>query len=296
MAGLTIRPATAGHLAVVADIFYESQLDDNRHGLPRCGVPSLYQYELETGELYVAERASEGVAFAGLIQRGGVAFLADLFVRAPHRSSGIGARLLRQILPCDGRPCCTLSSGDPRALALYTRSGMLPRWPHFQLGATLRDLGPWPDSPVQVVEAAVGDPELVRWDTEISGRCRPGDHRYWVERRGGTPLWFVLHGERVGYGYAQTYSDDLLRDPDTITLGPIGTRAATHATACVGAAVSWASARGATARIAIPGLHPALSPLLNVGFKITEVETFCSTVDDCFADVGCYVSSGSDLF
>jgi len=35
-----------------------------------------------------------------------------------------------------------------------------------------------------VVEARVGDPELIEWDRTIGGRPRPQDHAYWVEQRG----------------------------------------------------------------------------------------------------------------
>lgn len=141
-----------------------------------------------------------------------------------------------------------------------------------------------------------GDPELVRWDAEICGRHRPGDHKYWVERRGGTPLWFTRHGERVGYGYAQTHSDDLLQEPQTITFGPIGTRVATDAIACVAAALRWGRTCGTTARLGVPGLHPALAPLLQAGFRIAEAATFCSTTVESFLDVQRYLPSGGDLF
>jgi hypothetical protein len=173
---------------------------------------------------------------------------------------------------------------------------MLPRWSQFQLRAKLRDLGPWPNSPVEVVEAAAGDAELVRWDTEINGHHRPEDHTYWVARRGGIPLWFTLYGQPVGYGYAQTHSDDSLQESDAITVGPIGSRAAADAVACVGAALRWARARGATVRIAVPGPHPALAALLNTGFRIAEMETFSSTTEDACPDLRRYISSGSDLF
>jgi hypothetical protein len=100
----------------------------------------------------------------------------------------------------------------------------------------------------------------------------------------------------AGYGYAQTRSDDLLAHPDAITLGPIGAHTADQAEACTYAAVDWARARAATARIAVTGPHPALGRLLAAGFRIGEVETFCSTDDAAFVDVKRYVSSGGDLF
>ena len=103
--------------------------------------------------------------------------------------------------------------------------------------------------------------------------------RHWVRYRGGVPLWFVPHNQVVGYGYAQMRSDDLLRHPDAVTLGPIGARTPEHAETCVYAAVDWARQRGAVARIAVTGPHPALGNLFEAGFRIGEVETFCASDD-----------------
>src|ERR1700694_4773341 len=140
------------------------------------------------------------------------------------------------------------------------------------------------------------DPALAAWDAEISGRPRLQDRRYWVRRRGGVPLWFLRHGEVVGYAYAQTCSDDLLAYPGAITLGPIGAHSPERAEACTYAAVDWARARAAVARIALTGPHPALGRLLGAGFRIGEVETFCSTDGAPFVNVQRYVSSGGDMF
>jgi hypothetical protein len=39
-----------------------------------------------------------------------------------------------------------------------------------------------------------------------------------------------------------------------------------------------------------------MAPLLSAGFRIVDVETFCSTASEQFVDVQRYVSSGGDLF
>jgi len=100
----------------------------------------------------------------------------------------------------------------------------------------------------------------------------------------------------VGYGVAQTRSDDLLRHPEAVTLGPIGARAREDAAACALAAVRWARERAAFTRIGITGPHPALEPLLIIGFRVAAVETFCSTADEPFVHVQRYIPSGGDLF
>jgi hypothetical protein len=171
-----------------------------------------------------------------------------------------------------------------------------PRWPHIQLRTNLADLGGFPSQQIDVIEAADGDAEFIEWDAEISGRRRPQDHAYWIRWRGGVPLWLVRRDRRVGYAVAQTRSDDLLSHPDAVTLGPIGTLRREDAVACVLAAVDWACQRSAIARISLTGPHPALARLLEVGFRIVEVETFCSTADESLPDVQRYISSGGDLF
>ncbi len=299
MSSERIRPAAEADLDAIGSIWFEDQVGDDPDAPapPPCPTPSLYRYELASRELWVAERDGEVVAFAALLERDGIWFLADMFVRRAHQSSGLGSALLRALLPRDERPCCTVSSADPRALSLYVRGGMRPRWPHFQLLVTLADIRALPTDGIEAVQAQAGDAEMLRWDAEISGRRREADHRYWVRERGGVPLWFRRAGAVVGYGYAQTRSDDLPWTPDAISLGPLGVRGLEDAVGCVGAAVEWARGRASTVRIAVSGPHPALPALLEAGFRIPgHLETFCATMDEPFADPLRYVPSGGDLY
>jgi GNAT superfamily N-acetyltransferase len=288
-----LRPALVADLVRVRQIWAANQ-DDPARASPL--VPSLYLHELDTRELVVAEHAGRVVGFAALITRGQVRFLADLFVDPVYQSAGLGNRLLRHVLPRDGSPCCTLSSSDPQALSLYIRAGLRPYWPCFQLrGGAAFVAESLPDEP-EVVEARVGDPELIEWDKRIGGRPRPQDHAYWVERRDGVPLWFVRHGQRVAYGYAQRNSDDLPDAPETLTIGPIGARTPADAVACVVAAVRWGAGQAPEVRISVPGPHPALALLLEFGLRIRDVDTFCSTHVPRFADVRRYLPPGGDLY
>jgi hypothetical protein len=60
--------------------------------------------------------------------------------------------------------------------------------------------------------------------------------------------------------------------------------------------VRWARERAEVLRISVTGPHPALAPLLTAGFKIVEVETFCSNGSAAFLDIERYIPSGGDLF
>jgi GNAT superfamily N-acetyltransferase len=291
-----IRPATAADLSAIYQLWYEAEVGDDPDP-PLPGDPALYQHELNNAETYVVERAGEVIAFATLLSRSGVVFLADFFVRAGAQSAGIGQRLLRQILPQDGRLCCTLSSADPRALALYIRLGLHPRWPHFCLRAATDQIGPLPDpAEISLEEGQPGDPALLQWDAAIAGRYRPADHAYWLEQTKARPLWFKRQGQVIGYGYAQGYSPESLWYPQAITLGPIGVRTGADATACVCAAVGWARSRAETLLIGLPGPHPALIALLDARFKITYVETFLASAEPTFFDPTRYLPGSSTLF
>jgi ribosomal protein S18 acetylase RimI-like enzyme len=296
MSEVLIRKATSADLPRIAAIWYDATTEGTANPPPARGVPSLYLHELETQELFVLEDDNEVRGYAAVISRGDIAYLADLFVHSVYRSAGLGRRLLDAVLATDGRLCCTVASNDPRALPLYIRSGMRPYWPHVHLRAQVDQLGAEPTLDVVTVEAAADDSDWVRWDREISGRPRPQDHKYWIERRRGVPLWFRRAGRTIGYGMAQCSSDDSVWYPDMLTLGPIGTLEREHAVDCVLSAAHWARARAHMLRIVLTGPHPALAPLLTTGFRIVEVETFCSNRSQPFVDIERYVSSGDDLF
>jgi len=287
-----IRRARVEDLGQVYDIFYEAEVGDDANP-PRRGIPSFLKHELETGEMYVVEKGRQIVAFAVLITRSSITYLAEFFVRKNYQSAGIGKMLLQHILPRDGRICCTLSSRDPRALALYLRAGMRPQWPNFWLRIDdTAHLGELPISDIEIVEGQANDPAFVCWDVEISGLHRPQDHAYWIREAHAMPVWFQRKGQIVGYGYIQMRSPGSLWYPDSITLGPIGTRTADDALDCVCAAVRWAQPHAEMMRITVPGPHPVLAPFLDAGFRIIYVETFVSSSSEAFVDVRRYIPSG----
>jgi len=291
---ITIRPATTDDLAAVWDIVYAHEAGGAPNPPPRGDVPPFLQHELATGDMRVAALRGQVVGFGAAITRDSLWYLAELFVRRELQSAGIGAALLRELLPADGRVRFTRSSSDPRALALYVRAGMRPCWPNVWLRARSADVAPLPTASVRVVPASGDDAELRRWDAELSGRARDAEHDYWLAT-GATPVWFARPGCRLGYGFLQTDSGSAIWSRQAITLGPIGTQDVADAAACVCAAVEWARRRVGIVRMVIPGPHPALAPLLAAGFRITDVETFVSSAVPAFVDPTRYVGSG-DFF
>ena len=291
----SIRPAAAADIPALYEIWYQLEVAGAGDPPPRA-VPVALEHELAYGTIALAERDGEPLGFAATIARGAVVFLSECFVRADRQSGGVGRALVRQLLPDDGRLRCTLGSNDPRALALYIRAGMRPHWPNFCLLADTARLSDPPDPGLEVAPGEPGDPELVEWDAAIGGRHRPEDHAFWVRELAATPLWFRRGAATVGYGYAQMRSPEAIWTPDALMLGPIGARTPADAAACALAALRWARPRAAIVRVNLPGPHPALAALLDCGFQITYVETFVAASEQLFADMRCYLSSGSTLF
>lgn len=289
-----IRPATERDLPGIFDIFYQNEMRGVANPPPRGPVPSWLPHTLATGQLLVAEREGIFLGFAGLTTRSEVAFLTDLFVRPNGQSGGVGRALLRAILPPDAAVTCTLASSDPRALALYIRAGMLPQWPNYWLLGESSALRIEPTD-IEVEETTPDDRDLLRWDREIAGRERPQDHRFWVGEQGGVPLWFRRNGATIGYGYARSRAS-LTWHPEALTLGPIGARTAGDALVCTLAAVRWGRELAPQLRLALPGPHPALRPLLDAGMRISDFDTFVSTGPEPFFDPQCYLSTGGETF
>lgn len=263
--------------------------------MPDIPVPPIFRHELETGHVWVAEGAAGVIGFTARVTRGDVTYLAELFVRQGHQSTGVGRALLKRVMAGRNRGIrCAMSSRDPRALSLYIQSGMLPRWPSFQLHAASPRLEALPGSDVRVIEADPADSramkDLVLWDADIGGRQRPQDLAYWL-RVGGHPLWLTRRGKTVGYAFMNTRREGR-GGAGLAILGPIGSATLKDSAACVGAACRWAWAHGDELYLAVPGPHPALRPLLAAGFQITDLETFVSSSDRPFADPRRYITSG----
>ena len=294
-ADLHVRRAEPDDLSAAYAVFYANEIRGAASPPPPGPPPAILRHVLESGDLIVAEIEGAVVGFAGAVPRGAVSYLTDLFVRPECQSSAVGRSLLRHVLPDEGRPRWTLASSDPRALALYARAGLQPRWPNVELRLEPGQLRALPRSGVEAVEATPGDPELVAWDAEIGGRPRPQEHAFWTRRQGAQPLWFRRRGEVVGYGYVRPRIDTVWT-PEKVVIGPVGSRSTDDAAACVLAAAAWAHRLGSVLEVALPGPHPALAPLLEAGFRIHYVETFCASESASAVDPARYAGSGGDLF
>jgi ribosomal protein S18 acetylase RimI-like enzyme len=297
MADWHLRPALPVDLAAAFAIYADYEFGATASAAERT-VPGYLAHLLDHGRVLVAEQGGRIAGFAGLAARDGVAFLSDLFVRPDAQSGALGGALLRAILPEDG-VCCTCSTSDPRALALYIRAGMRPCWPQYLLhyGADGRreDANTFLASGYEIVESDATDPDFATWEAEIGGRQRRDDLSFWAAAQGGQFIWFRRGGATVGYAVIRLHGGTVTH-PAAITLGPLGVREQRDALPCVLAAVTWARGRGEELCLMIPGPHPALAPLLERGFRIVDSYTFVASDGGAFADPQRYLSSGPDIF
>jgi GNAT superfamily N-acetyltransferase len=289
-----IRPAGEADLPAAYDAFYQTEV----HGDPNPPPPGSnaeLRHVFHTGRIYVAEVDGKVIGFGGAVSRGNQDILTDLFVQPGAQSSGLGKALLDHVLPpAAGRVRSTFSSSDHRAHSLYTRHGLRPLWPHYCLAMRGMQARRWPDQDVAMVETSPHDPELLRWDAGLSGSERRLDFEYWARDQRAAMFWLERAGRRVGYGVVRLNAGTLAH-PDSCEAGPVGVARPEDAAACALAVAHWAADHAPRVLINVPGPHPALAPLLAVGFHITYVETFHSEAESPTFDTRRYIASGSML-
>jgi hypothetical protein len=257
-------------------------------------MPPVLEHLLRHGTLLLAGRDGQIVGFGGRADRSGVAFLTDLFVDPALQSSAVGKTLLRELFQDVGSQRCTLASSDARAVALYTRAGMTPRWPDLDLVAdsdrlrlpTPRNISLRPADPLA--------PAFLDWDDSLSGRRRPQDFAFFKDKQQASFFWIDSDAGPIGYAAVRRDSVTGVRD-DTLTIGPVGGRTAAAARAGALAAVAWAQERAPRLEITVPGPHPVLRPLLEAGFFIDYIGTFCASAS-VRLNPARYIASGGDLF
>lgn len=98
-------------------------------------MPDFLDAERAFGTLVVGEVDERIVGLGGVLRRGLISHLGDLYVLPEYQSSGVGRGILGFALP-SGTPAVTFSSDDSRALGLYIRQGMRPVCPLMYLTFT----------------------------------------------------------------------------------------------------------------------------------------------------------------
>jgi GNAT superfamily N-acetyltransferase len=237
------------------------------------GTMPWFSHLLAVGRLVVAVEDDAVIGFAGLLDHGRCVALSDFFVDPDRQSHGIGRALLDEILP-PARPSVVMASTDPRALGAYARRGMRPRWPVYYLGADTVDLRPatWPRVEVEPVAA-----DDYPWELA-------GDAEHYA-RLGAVPLGARRDGRSLGTALIMTGNPQRLFHPESTEILESTAPTADDAEVLVLGVVTYLI-EGEAPRILlqVPGPHPALAPLLETGFRITDVDTACATAEGLLAD------------
>lgn len=223
--------------------------------------PDYLDHELATGRVMVGETASGDLAgFGAAFERDGVRHLGDLFVDPERLGRGFGSKLLAELMPSEGDRT-VFSSADLRAIALYTRLGLVPVAPLIHLEADRVSMAGFAPIPGERGTGAVA----AEMDARIRGYDKSADHRFLASLDGVEVLSFP-----DGFAY-------LRRIGDTCHVGPAGDVSGSVDSLL---AAVLAASRSPRVTIAVPGPHPALRPLLEAGFRIDAVDTIMTSPAD----------------
>ena len=205
----------------------------------------------------------EVIAYGAVVDAGVAAMLADLFVEPSRLGQGIGRPLLTAVYAGTTRRA-TFASDDPRALPLYVRAGMAPRWVSLYLEGASSGIEAQPGLSVDAASAEqVGQLDRTWTGARATGRSRvlgePGGRRR--VRDLGCPR---PGGRRLRTGQAELRRPrprpPRLR-PDADPVAP-----ALEALRRTG--------RGGTVRAVVPGPNPVLRTLLERRFAVKDRDQF----------------------
>jgi GNAT superfamily N-acetyltransferase len=267
--GLVIRRAGEADFGALESIYEAAEppvADDPP--APAGWLTRYLDYLLVRGDMLVADGDGGPVGFATVVEVGRAVHVADLFVHPSRQGTGIGGRLLRAALG-DRWPRMTFSSDDPRAMPLYIKAGMAPRWPNLYLDSRGLAIPGVPSSlhvrPLPAAQAAA---------TEVmfGGSDRTRDYEHWAGQPGGESFVVEQAGRPISVGTARDrwrkagrWIDRLIISPDAIDV-----------VAPVLAALQHGS-RGQPISIPLAGPHPAVPVLIEAGFRLYDKDTFMAS-------------------
>ena len=263
-----IRPATADDVAEIRSILAEHG-NDGPH--PEVDIVGPYVHHLiATARALVSDDGDRLAAFGATVATGTGRHLSDLFVRADRLGQGIGRPLLDALF-ADDWPRTTFASDDPRALPLYVRAGMSPRW----LGLYLVGSGasvPEPDRRLTVEPADAS--RLAALELEWTGADRRIDHEHWASQADADAFVVLDGGGVVAAGNARARQ----KGPDR-ALNRLVIRPAAEPLGPILVALRRAAQDGRVLAC-VPSPSVALRPLLEAGFRIEDRDTFMASGPD----------------
>ncbi|MFQ5556441.1 MAG: GNAT family N-acetyltransferase [Acidimicrobiales bacterium] len=247
---------------------------------PTSGYP-LSQHEADTGTLLVAERDGELCGFGGTVNHDDRWVLGDLFVSPSVHGEGVGRRLLDALAAADrpAGPRATMGSSDHRALALYARLGMAPRWPCLYLMAPAGRLVL--PTPAGATTEAVGSEHLVEAARPMGYVLHAADVEYWLTHAQAECVLVGSHESVLGGGVIRWITPFSITDPTTISLGPVFATSPDALLTTVSSIIATIRHTAGSRLLTcfVPGPNAVLAPLLDAGFRISDLDLFCASSD-----------------
>ncbi len=273
-----VRQATDDDVAAIRAILVAHGNDEPAGQLRGPDIVGPYlRHLIGRQRAMVSVLRGEVVAFGAVADVGLAWHLADLFVQPAHLGQGLGRALLADLYG-DRQPRTTFASDDPRALPLYVRAGMAARWVALYLRSgqeQARRVAA--DRRARALEVVDAEPaEMVALERAWTGADRSRDYELFAAWPGADP--FVIRdadgpvavgsGRDRQIGPSARAVDRLVVRPGAEPVGPVL------------AAVARAAAHAEMLDVTVPGPHPALPVLLELGLRIDDRDMYCAGPTD----------------
>jgi GNAT superfamily N-acetyltransferase len=255
---ITVRASTGDDFAAIAGV----ALACGQPATDSGADPAYLAHLSAHGRIEVAtDPVGEIVAFGASRQVGSACMLTDLFVIPKLQGRGIGRAILERLWNENRGAWLTFSSQDPRALPLYLRFGMKPRWPLLYLSGRTGRLD---SSPLTVRQVSASEASSA--DKTLPGTSRLADYNYWLRDPDSAGLAIYERDELVAVA-AVTPSG----------IAHLSCVSDVHASDTLLSAFAACTSRSAAVTVALPGPHPAVAQLLACGFSIDDYDIHMSS-------------------
>ena len=233
-------------------------------------VGPYLRHLIQRGRTLVSVVDDEVVGFAAAVDTGRGWHLADLFVRVERLGQGIGRPLLDAVFE-GAADRSTFASDDPRALPLYVRAGMMPLWPSIYLEGASASLD---TAAAGLSTESVSAARIAQFELEWTGQDRRHDHEFWAAQIDADSFVVVDAGDVVAVGHVRARQASAVRVVDRLVVHPDAdpvapTLAAIHR-----------AGQGGPVFACIQGPSPVLRPLLELGFRVADRDTYLASSPD----------------
>lgn len=266
---MNVRPADTGDIPALAAILAANDEPMDWPDLPGLGWPYL-DHLVGRARTAVAVVDDVVVGFGGSVSfgRDDVRFVTDLFVDPQRQSQGAGRALLSSVLE-GATERMTFSSSDERALGLYVRAGMRPWWPLLYVEIAAGALG---DAATSLDTETASVEETARMSQIWTGIDRTADFEHYASLPEASGFVVRDVGTVAAVGWARRERKRSNgRWLDHASIGPDADPVRTAI------AVLRAAADGERLTAALPGPHPVLAVVLELGGRIAGRDLFCAT-------------------